>query len=274
MKTPKRHAMYDPTLPNELRKLRDSIEKQKSVVINRLNDSPEGFLRISQKRDKNQYYHRTGPNDPNGKYIPENDHLLAERLAQKDYDTKLLKVLNEQQKTIERFLNDFDPEAAEQVYNDLSEQRKALVTPEHLSDEEFIRQWLSQPYTRLGFDEGDQEFYTANGERVRSKSEILIADALLRNNVPYLCEYPVYNHGVIFAAPDFKCLNVRLRKVYYWEHLGKLGDPGYANRNVKKLDKYALADDFDETELILTFETDSHPLNTRVIEEKIRKYLL
>ena len=76
------------------------------------------------------------------------------------------------------------------------------------------------------------------------------------------------------AAPDFKCLNVRLRKEYYWEHLGKLGDKDYADRNAKKLEKYALADDFDEESLILTFETDSHPLNTKVIEAKIRKYLL
>ena len=243
--------------------------------INKKRDKyPPGSLRILTKRDKPQYYHRINPSDQQGKYISRKDHPLAVQLAQKDYDTKLLKVLNEQQRAIDRFLKDYDPDAAIQVYEKLSEQRKSLVTPEYLSDEEFVRQWLSQPYTRLGFKEEDQEFYTAKGERVRSKSEILIADALLRNQVPYLCEVPVYNNGVIFAAPDFKCLNVRLRKVYYWEHLGKLGELDYANRNVKKLEKYTLADDFDEKSLILTFETENHPLNTKVIEEKIRRYLL
>ena len=258
----------------ELIKLKEETLMHMQRIRMRLENAPEGSLRISSKWNKQQYYHRTDTDNPRGKYITVQDHPLVARLAQKDYDTRLLKVLNEQQKAIERFLNNFDPEAAEQVYKDLSEQRKALVTPEYLSDKEFIRQWLSQPYTRLGFKEDDQEFYTVKGERVRSKSEILIADALLRNNVPYLCEYPVYNKGVIFAAPDFKCLNVRLRKEYYWEHLGKLGDPDYSNRNIKKMDKYTLADDFDESRLILTFETDSHPLNTRVIEEKIRKFLL
>ena len=243
-------------------------------MIKRLNKSPDGYLRISKKWNKSQYYHRTDPKDPSGKYIAEKDHKLAARLAQKDYDKKLLDALTAQQKAIDRFLKNYDPDAAIEVYENLSEQRKELVTPEFLSDEEFIRQWLNQPYTRLGFKEDDQEFYTANGERVRSKSEILIADALLRFQVPYLCEYPVFNNGVIFAAPDFKCLNKRLRKVYYWEHLGKLGELDYANRNVKKLEKYALADNFDESSLILTCETDSHPLNTKVIEAKIRKYLL
>ena len=76
------------------------------------------------------------------------------------------------------------------------------------------------------------------------------------------------------AAPDFKCLNVRLRKVFYWEHLGKLGDQDYVNWNANKFEKYTLSKDFDESRLILTFETDNHPLNTRVIEEKIRRFLL
>ena len=259
---------------SELIKLKEENHMHMQRISMRLENAPEGSLRVSSKWNKQQYYHKTDSDNPRGKYITVQDHYLTVRLAQKDYDTRLLKVLNEQQKAIERFLNDFDPEAAEQVFINLSEQRKALVTPEYLSDEEFIRQWMNQPYTRLGFKEDEQEFYTAKGERVRSKSEILIADALLRNKVPYLCEYPVYNNGVIFAAPDFKCLNVRLRKEYYWEHLGKLGDQGYSDRNVKKLEKYSLADDFDESRLILTFETDSHPQNTRVIDEKIRRYLL
>jgi hypothetical protein len=53
-----------------------------------------------------------------------------------------------------------------------------------------------------------------------------------------------------------------------------MGDKDYANNNVKKLERYSLADGFDESGLILTFETESQPINTRVIEEKIRKYLL
>lgn len=259
---------------NSLEALLKSIENRIVHVQKRIEEAPPGTLRISNSTKRNQLYHMTTKGDHHGKYLSKKDRPLAVRLAQKDYDTKLLKVLENQQKAIENFLKDYDPDAAQQVYEKLSDQRKALVTPEYLSDEEFIQQWMSQPYTRLGFKEEDQEFYTAKGERVRSKSEILIADALGRHNIPYLCEFPVYNHGVLFAAPDFKCLNVRLRKEYYWEHLGKLGDEDYARRNVRKMDKYSLADDFDESRLILTFETDSQPLNTKVIEEKIRKYLL
>ena len=236
---------------DDLEKISNEIEKRIKKISKRLENVPEGSLRVSKAHGKKQFYYKTDQHQQ-WKYIQRKDRHLAEQLAQKDYD----------------------PDAAYKVYDNLSEPRKELVTPEYLSDEELINQFLSQPYTRLGFNDDDPEFYTANGERVRSKSEILIADALRRHDVPYLCEYPVYNNGVIFAAPDFKCLNKRLRKVYYWEHLGMLGDQDYADRNVKKMDKYILADDFDENRLILTFETDSHPLNTKVIEAKIRKYLL
>ena len=258
----------------DLKQLEKEIEKQIKRLNERIKKAPEGSLRISRKWNKNQYYHRHDSSNGPGIYITHQNKPFAARLAQKDYDTRLLTALKDQKEAIDRFLKDFDPDAAQQVFTHLTAARQALVTPEFLSDEEYIEQWMNEPYERLGFKKDEPEFYTAKGERVRSKSEILIADALMRNNIPYRLEFPVFDGKIIIGAPDFKCLNVRLRKVYYWEHLGKLGDPGYANRNVKKLDKYALADDFDETELILTFETDSHPLNTRVIEEKIRKYLL
>ena len=261
-------------LLNELKTLKDSIENRITMINDRIKKAPYGSLRVSNKANRYQYYHMTASGDNHGKYISKKDSVFAIQLAQKDYDKKLLDALIHQKKAIDGFLKDFNPEAAAQVYAKLSDQRKALVTPEFLSDEEYIAHWLNEPYKKLGFKPDDPEFYTAKGERVRSKSEILIADALLRNNIPYRYEYPVFSNGVIIGAPDFNCLNVKLRKDYYWEHLGKLGDHDYSNRNVKKLEQYSLADDFDETRLILTFETDQHPLNTKVIEEKIRKYLL
>jgi hypothetical protein len=256
----------------KIRKL--MIEKQLIKLKKRIDTAPSGTLRVAKSNSHEQFFQRRNIYDNPGAYIPRKDQALAAKLAQKDYDTKLLEVLKQQHKTIDRFLKDFNPEAAKQVYEKLNTTRQQLVKPEFLTDEEFINQWMSVPYTRPPFKENTSEHYTAKGERVRSKSEILIADALNRYNIPYRCEFPVYSGGVIYAAPDFNCLNVRLRKEYYWEHLGKMGDESYADTNKDKMDKYALEPDFDETRLIITMETGNKPLNTKVIEEKIRKYLL
>lgn len=256
----------------EARKL--NIEKHISRVKKRIDNAPPGTLRIAKSHNHYQFFQKFSPEEKTGAYISCNNQSLPARLAQKDYDIRLLEVLKQQQKTIDRFLKDFDPDAAKQVYEKLNSTRKLLVTPEFISDEEYVKRWMSVPYTRPPFKENTPEHYTAKGERVRSKSEILIADALFRHNIPYRCEFPVYSGGVIFAAPDFNCMNVRLRKEYYWEHLGKMGDEEYMDNNKDKLDKYALEPDFDETKLIITMETGNKPLNTKVVEEKIRKYLL
>lgn len=259
---------------NDIKTRRDMINQTIAAISRRMNSAPEGSLRITKKWNSYQYFQRENKQDTVGHYIPRDNKALASALAQKDYDTRLLAALEKQLKAIDRFLKDYDPGAPVTAYEDLTAPRKQLVTPEFVSDEDYVKQWLSVPYDRLGFKPEDPLFYTDKGERVRSKSEVLIANELFRHGIPYRYEYPVYSGGVIMAAPDFNCLNVRLRKEYYWEHLGMMGKEEYANRNAAKIEKYTLAKDFDEASLILTFETDRHPLNTRVIEEKIIKYLV
>jgi len=275
--------MFEEELIMEMLKLESALEllRQQTAQIKkaikhyqkRISHAPPGSLRIARKKDSFQFYQRINAENPNGTYLPRKDRDIAAALAQKDYDSKLLAELVKQQKALERFLKDYHPDAPLDVYEKLGEARKALVTKEFLTDKEFVEQWLNMPYNHMGFGDNDPEYYTPKGERVRSKSELLIADALIRNNIPYRYECPVYEGGYLIGVPDFNCLNVRQRKDYYWEHLGMMSDSTYADKNVRKLEKYSLANDFDESRLILTFETETHPLNTRVIEEKIRRYL-
>ena len=258
----------------ELFKRKQLIERQIHVIEKRLTASPAGALRVTAKPWGYQFYQKIRTNDSKGEYLNKKNKALISQLAQKDYDKRLLIILNKQLKTIERFLNDYDPRAAIKLYDQLIEPRKQLVTPLYLTDEEYVKQWLSVPYKGLGFRSDDPEYFTENNERVRSKSEIIIANTLKSHNIPYRYEYPVYEDGVVIAAPDFNCLNVRTRKEYYWEHLGMMGDEVYVNNNIRKIEKYTMAKGFDESRLILTFETDKHPLNTRIVEENIRRYLI
>ena len=270
----RKDLMITDQIVSDLNMRRNLICQMISDIQKKLKKAPEGSLRVIKKWNSYQYYQRSSQKDVQGQYIPRNKQTLAAALAQKDYDTKLLASLEKQLKAIDRFIKDYDPAAPIAAYEDLTAPRKQLVTPVFVSDEDYVNQWLGVPYERMGFKMDDPAFYTDRGERVRSKSEVLIANELYRHGIPYRYEYPVYSGGVIMAAPDFNCLNVRLRKEYYWEHLGMMGKEEYANRNAAKIEKYTLAKDFDETILILTFETDRHPLNTRVIEEKIRTYLI
>lgn len=67
---------------------------------------------------------------------------------------------------------------------------------------------------------------------------MIIADLLNKEGIPYRYEYPIQLNGVGWIYPDFTVLNVRLRKEYYWEHLGMMDDYSYAEKALQKISSY------------------------------------
>jgi len=171
------------------------------------------------------------------------------------------------------FLDAYHPEHVDEIFRALHDKRKPLVMPAKLLDDDYVKRWKSVAYEQKGFGENAPEFYTVNGERVRSKSEIMIADTLSRHGIPYRYEYPIHIAGLGTVHPDFTCLNVRKRKEYVWEHFGIMAASEYAESAVNRMEKYSLAGYYSGENSIITFESASHPLNTRIIENFIRRYL-
>ena len=141
------------------------------------------------------------------------------------------------------------------------------------SEEEFISQWESVEYQGKGFHENTPEFFTAKGERVRSKSEVIIADLLNREGNPYRYEYPVQIKGLGKIHPDFTVLNIKERKELYWEHLGMMDDETYAENAVQRIHAYEQNGIFSGEKLILTYETKENPVNQKQIKNIIQHYL-
>lgn len=112
------------------------------------------------------------------------------------------------------------------------------------------------------------------GERVRSKSEKILADYFYRRGIPYKYEKPLYLKHFGTVYPDFTFLSKRTRKEIYWEHDGRMDDPVYAQSAVRKIQAYEENDIYPGEQLILTFETEKQVLNTREIERLVRRYLL
>lgn len=83
-------------LEKRLLELKVLLEKAKRSVKARL----QGHLRISQKGNSIEYYHITSSDEPLRKYIPLNQEKLARQLAQKDYEKKALKLIEEEIKAI------------------------------------------------------------------------------------------------------------------------------------------------------------------------------
>ena len=110
-----------------------------------------------------------------------------------------------------------------------------------------------------------------NGERVRSKSEMIIADRLFVNGIPYKYECPLMVGDNEIIHPDFTILRIRDRKIIYYEHCGKMDDPGYAEEMVERSVKYSLAGIVQGDSLFYTYESSTKPLDVRVLDNMIKR---
>ena len=261
-------------------KLNEALNERKDYLVQlseqleeSLKTAPPGNLRISSDKGKLRYYHVTVKGSHCGKYLKEENRGLAIRLAQKDYESKVLKRAREEIDIIDSFRLALGGTDINGVFDSLSIYRKNLVRPVELSDEAFVSEWLSRDYERMGFKEGEPAYDTVNGARVRSKSEALISNTLERNEVPQLYEMPLVLEGYGKVRPDFTVLNVCTRKEFIWEHLGILDDPAYLANAMKKIEAYIANGYIPGVNLIITFESGRHPLDLKTVERLIDEYL-
>ncbi len=235
------------------------------------NSAPEGRLRISVDQGCVRYYNCT--NDRYGVYIPRNNELLPRKLAQKTYNEAVLKIATARNKLITRCLKDYNDDEIEELFTSLHPERQKLITPVEPTYEQLELKWYSEPYIGKDFNEGTPVILSEKGERVRSKSEKIIADYFYRNNILYKYEKPLTLAGYGTVYPDFTFFSKRLKKEIYWEHEGMMDNPEYATTAVKKLNSYQLNGILPGERLILTFETEKDVLNSKIVTDLVNKYL-
>ena len=256
-----------------LSKREQYLKKLIQQMESALQSSPNGFLRVSQSGNRIQYYQRTDPKNPTGKYLGKGDLPLARALAQKDYHTKVFHSARAEHTAITKFLSLLPEIPAEKVYEILHPNRQSLIVPIQQTDEQFINAWVSYSYQGKFIDDNTPELYTSRGERVRSKSEIIIADSLNRESIPYRYECPLTLSGIGNVYPDFTVLNTRLRKELYWEHFGMMDDPVYVEKALQKIASYEQHGIFPGEHLIITYETRQTPINQKLVHLMIQHYL-
>lgn len=261
---------YSQYLSNQEKKIDEMIHNIKESLAK----APEGGLRIIHNHGSSQYYIRKNDGETGWKYIKKQDISLAKGLAQREYDRKLLKILEKDKNKIQHSWNGTEEEELKRAYEELSDDRKKLVTPRILSDEEFVRQWKSREYKGKYISDEIPEIYTEKGERVRSKSEKLIADKLLMMEIPYRYEYPLVLKNIGKIYPDFLLLNVAERKEILFEHFGMMDNKEYCEKAIKKINAYEKCGIFPGDRLILTYETSKNPIDMRLVEKILEKFCI
>lgn len=232
----------------------------------KLSKLPSGSLRIQRQGKYVSYHHVPEKEQSNGILLKEKeDRKLIKELAQKSYLKKVANRAQKELKHIRNFLDRYPKESFDGIYETLTPDRRSLVSPVTLTDEQFVDQWLNKPYEHKGFKEGEPFYITQKGERVRSKSEQIIADHLYANGIPYKYESPLHVGNKIFH-PDFTILKLSDRSEIYYEHLGKMGDRDYASGSINRLNIYALNGFIQGDRLFTTMESVDRPFDVRILD--------
>ena len=225
-------------------------------------------------RNHVQFYLRTDPKDKSGRYISKHDHNKIKKYLQKKYDEQVYSMICSEKMALETFITNSDrlSEQVKALYSDMHEEIKQYILPIDISDSDYIRKWLAEDYTPKPISDDIPQFITNNGEQVRSKSELMIANTLYSKKIPYKYECPLRLANGHIIHPDFTILDTKKRCDIYWEHRGMMDDVSYVKHTVIRLKDYAKINIYPGDRLIITEESASSPLGTNEITGIIKHY--
>lgn len=113
------------------------------------------------------------------------------------------------------------------------------------------------------------KFKSISGNILRSKSELLIDQALFHSNLLYKYECPLTLNSITLH-PDFSIIRQSDSKLIVWEHFGMMDNPSYAQNAIQKLNLYIANGFIPNVNLLTTYETSDHPLDNRQIDASFR----
>ena len=250
----------------ELKARYDLLTKTIEDIEKKNKTFPDGRVNVRVHQHRSYYYLDGG--ESKDRYLTQKDSDLIQQLIQKDYLNKVLKDAKTERKAIQKMLNLYPETVVEDAYDNLPEGRKRYATPINICDETFAQKWMNTPYKRKPFKKNSTVFTTIKGERVRSKSEALIADRLFARGIPYRYECPL-KVGKRVIHPDFTILRMSDRKILYHEHCGKMDDEDYKEDMVERANDYSEAGIILGDRLFYTFESEKTPLDMRTFDRII-----
>ena len=253
----------------EREKMLKQLIKKNSLTISK---APDGTLKAKKHGKGFQYFQYISGEKSGEIYLKKNQFDLAKLLAQKEYDSKVLNCAQTELKLLTKLNDLYQQTSVESVYDEIATSKQTLINPIYLPDKQYIQQWQKMEYSQNEYYKETMEFYSDKGEKMRSKSEVMIANALNKRKIPYKYECPLELNFYGLVYPDFTILKVDERKEIYWEHFGLMDHYDYREKNLQKIMYYQMNNYVLGENMIVTFETAKHPLLSRTIDILIDKF--
>ncbi len=238
---------------------------------------PEENLVVVKSGKRTIYYASNGKtsNSKGRKYISKEQVDYLKKLQKKNYYRQVLKTAEEERDKLEKILKKLDKiEDTDSVFLKLKPEQKNLIEPyvQNLNKKD-LEKWKNDFMTHRNIAD-NSSLITKAGTRVRSKSELIIAERFETYGIPYKYECAIFVGDKDVWFPDFTVLNKRTGQQYIWEHFGMMDNPDYCASAQFKIEKYSKEGFIQGKNLIVTTESSLHSLNTKYIDTIIEKILL
>ncbi len=260
--------------------IRWKIEKQLKSTGDELKLMPEGTLHRIKKQDGTWAYKIC--NQKEGKYcrkaINKEPHIIA-MLCRKEYLLIQRNMLLHNLKLMEKLINSYMEITEEHIIESLPKQYKGvdkdyfLETYSRIKEDKIEKEkWESRPYEKSGYRVNEKKHCTSRGLKVRSKSEILIAEKLYEYGIEFHYE-EILHIGEKTFVPDFT-IRRSDGTLSYWEHCGMTANQEYMRHHRKKLNEYESIGIVPWKNLIVTYDDEDGNIDIAIIESEIKNKLL
>ncbi len=231
---------------------------------------PEGKLIYTKNGD---YYKWFISNGKNPIYLSKGRRELAEQLVYRNYCMKSVNDIEMKLCALQQCLMTIQEiEACSQLTLDCSTEEGKLLNRYFHNHSKESKYWLEEDCEYSTNYPEHLIHNTLDGHVVRSKSEVMIANALYQNKIPYKYECGIYLDDVQYF-PDFTLFHEAKKEKIYWEHFGMMDKPSYCEKAYNKLRIYGKHGIIPSINLIATYETQEHPLDSMKIQQMIDEYL-
>ena len=236
---------------------------------------PEGELYIYNKRGR-QYYCQRIPAEGRRKkehrisITGDSETVLA--LVRKKYLEAATVIVRNDISLLDDLLKDYVEVNEEAVMKPFYEKYPDLKSGIHYGKTD-PKEWEDEYVASELFYQEDLKSVSAQGESMRSGGEMYIASRLDHFGIPYRYEAPL-NIPDLRYSPDFTIMRPKDRKIFYWEHFGKVNDSDYVRRNIGKVNDYIDYGIRPWDNLIMTFNNEKGGYNGKLIDAMIECWLL
>ena len=250
----------------------EAVQQEIKQLTKKIQAAPTGKLLVSKNKKSFQFYQRIGEGKNGRLYLSRKDEVTIRRLAQKRYEEDLLARQKENFQILSQVLLLLQEwEDPHEVFSKMPVAIQPYITPIHPTQEDYVQHWLEDKTdlpSNADFHPENCIYLTENGEKVRSKSEMTIANLLRAMQLPYQYEKPLVLNGNL-TYPDFTILDVTTQAEVYYEHFGMMDQEEYRTAALQKIEKYEKAGFTPGKQFLFSFESAQVPFNGNLVRMKL-----